>query len=77
MRDWLIEIREKLGVSQYKAAEMCGISQSYISAIELGTRNVPVPTAKKIAAAFEFDWQRFYEDEDTPSGCSNSAVERE
>lgn len=66
MRGWLIEIREKLGVSQYKAAEMCGISQSYISAIELGTRDASVKTAKKIGKAYGFNWERFFEDEDTP-----------
>lgn len=67
MRPWLKEIREKKGISQYKAADICGISQSYYGAVEVGTRDVPVHTAKKIASAFGFDWQRFYEDEKTPT----------
>ena len=63
MRLWLKEIREQRGISQYKAADICGISQSYYGAVEVGSRNVPVHTAKKIASAFEFDWQKFYENE--------------
>lgn len=72
MREWLKAIREKKKLSQYKAAELCGISQSYYAAVEVGTRNVPVPTAKKIAAALGFDWQRFYEDEKTPDRNSQA-----
>lgn len=63
MRPWLKEIREQKGISQYKAAAICGISQSYYGAVEVGARNVPVHTAKKIASAFGFDWQRFYEND--------------
>lgn len=72
MRDWLKKIRTEQGISQYKAAANCGISQSYYAAVEVGTRNVPVPTAKKIAAALGFDWQRFYEDEKTPDRSSQA-----
>lgn len=61
MRDWLIVIRKKAGMPQYKVAAEVGISPSYYSAIELGTRNLRVPTAKKIAAVLGFEWQRFYE----------------
>ena len=67
MRDWLKEIRKRKGMTQRDAAIASGICRSYYSAIEEGTRNVPVPTAKKIAAALGFDWQRFYEDEKTPT----------
>lgn len=65
MRPWLKEIRKEHGMSQYAAAKNSGISQSYYAAVEVGTRNVPVATAKKIAGALGFDWQRFYEDEKT------------
>lgn len=67
MRSWLKDIRREHGMSQYAAANNSGISQSYYAAVEIGTRNVPVLTAKKIAAALGFDWQRFYEDEKTPA----------
>lgn len=63
MRDWLIEKRAKLKLSQNKLAEMCGVSQSYISAIENGERNVPVHTAKKIASVLCFEWTEFFKEE--------------
>ena len=65
MRKWLAEIREAKGLSQYKAAELAGISQSYYAAIETGGRGKPlsVDIAKKIAEALDFDWQLFYPDE--------------
>lgn len=67
--EWLINIRKKNGMSQENIASKCGISRQYYSFIEAGKRGakLPVPTAKKIAAALGFEWQRFYEDEKTPT----------
>ena len=64
MRQWLVTMREKKGISQYKAADLAGISQSYYAAIETGARGKPlsVDIAKKVATALGFDWQRFYEE---------------
>jgi len=58
--DWLKQNRTDRGLSTYRAAALCDISQSYYYAIESGKRGVPVSTAKRIARAFGFDWQRFY-----------------
>lgn len=69
MKKWLEEIRKRQGLTTYTVASNAGISQSYYSAIENGSRGCPVPTAKKIAAALGFDWKRFYEDEE---GGSNA-----
>lgn len=63
MRNWLTALRKARGMTQAKLAKAAGISQNYLSAIEVGQRNVPVSTAKRIASALGFDWQRFYEDE--------------
>lgn len=62
MREWLIEIRKSKKLSQYKAAQLSGISQSYYAAIEVGSRGNPlnVDVAKKIASALGFQWTRFY-----------------
>jgi transcriptional regulator with XRE-family HTH domain len=60
-RKWLVELRKKKGWTQKVCAEKAGISESYIEALELGTRNAPVHTAKKVAAALGFDWQQFFE----------------
>lgn len=61
MRTWLIEIRKAKCLSQCQVATICGISRQYYGFIESGNRNVPVPTAKKIALALGFSWQKFFE----------------
>jgi DNA-binding XRE family transcriptional regulator len=58
--DWLKQFRADCELSTYQAASLCDISQSYYYAIESGKRGVPVDTAKRIARAFGFDWQKFY-----------------
>ena len=63
LRTWLIELRKSKGLTQQQLSAETGLSQNYISSIETGERNTPVWTAKKIAAALDFDWQQFYEDE--------------
>ena len=64
MRDWLVAIRNGKDLSQYEVAAKAGISQSFYASIETEFRGakLPVPTAKKIADALDFPWQRFYED---------------
>ena len=63
MREWLIALRKAKKLTQTQLAEEVGISQSYVTSIENGKRRVPVWTAKKIAAALGFEWQKFYEDD--------------
>lgn len=65
MRTWLIKIRKALGLTIKEAAAKSEISPTMYHYIESGERGakLPVGTAKKIAAAFGFDWQRFYEDD--------------
>lgn len=69
MREWLKEIREKKGLSQYQVAQQAKLSQSYYAGIETGDRGhkLPVKTAKKIAKVLGFDWTKFYEDESKAS----------
>lgn len=61
-RDWLIAIREEVGISQKCISEQVGISQPSYHNIEAGKRGLSVPVAKKIAAVLGFDWTRFYDD---------------
>lgn len=65
MREWLVKIREKQGLSQYDVAAKAGISQSFYSGIELGNRGnkLPVQTAKKIADVLGFEWDMFYKEQ--------------
>ena len=61
MRNWLIEIRKEKNLSQDDVATLCGISRQYYSFIERGDRDCPVKTAKKIADALGFHWEKFFE----------------
>lgn len=63
MREWLIALRKAQGWTQAQLAEATGIAPNYVCLIETGQRKVPVWTAKKIAAALGFEWQKFYEDD--------------
>lgn len=62
-RTWLFDRRNTLGLSTYKVAKKCGISQSFYSGVENGVRDPSVPMAKNIADALGFDWSLFYPDE--------------
>ena len=44
-------IREKLGLTQERLAELSGFSQHYISTLEGGTRNPTIVTVYEIANA--------------------------
>lgn len=58
----LAEIRKNLQLTQEQAAARSGVTRAFYSMIELGLRRPSVENAKKIAAALNFDWTRFYED---------------
>jgi transcriptional regulator with XRE-family HTH domain len=51
-------------MTQEQVAKKAGFSRTYYTRIEEDVRgqNLPVKTAKAIAPALNFDWQRFYED---------------
>lgn len=61
-RGWLKEQRKSVNKTQQDVAGECGISRQLYSFIENGDRGATVPTAKKIADALGFDWQRFYDE---------------
>ncbi len=47
--------RTKLGVSQEKFAEMCGLHRTYISAIECYRRSISLENIQRIADALGVD----------------------
>lgn len=61
MREWLKKIRKDSNRTQREIASAASISQSYYEKIESGDRSVPVSTAKRIANALGFEWQKFYQ----------------
>lgn len=63
-REWLVKKRKQMGLSTYKAARICGISQRHFSAIELGQRNPSVDLAKQMAPLFDENWTKFFDDDE-------------
>lgn len=63
MRTWLKELRVSKKKTQKEIAFLAHISPQYYNYIENGERGdkLPVPTARKIADALEFNWQLFYD----------------
>lgn len=60
MRNWLINIRKNQHLTQIDIAQHVGVTRQLISAIEHNA-NPSIKTAKAIASALNFNWQRFYE----------------
>ena len=66
MRQWLVTIRAKHGLSQAEVAKRAKISQPSLCAIERGDLTPRPLTAMRIASVLGFDWTDFYPKEDTP-----------
>ena len=47
----LREIREKVGVSQEKLAEMAGLHRTYVSSVERGKRNISLINIARLGRA--------------------------
>lgn len=62
-RDWLIEIRSNLNLTQEAVAEKAKISRAYYTEIETGSKNPSVKSAQKIAEALNFEWPIFFEND--------------
>ena len=60
--EWLKEKRREAQKTQEEVARAAQVSQPSYANIEAGRRTPSVPTAKRIAAALGFEWQRFYEE---------------
>lgn len=65
VRVWLKERRQKANFTQDEIAELTGISRSYYTHIEQGTKTPSVQVAKRIAHALTFQWVLFFEDDET------------
>ena len=63
IRQWLRDMRTAQGMSQKGVANLVGISQPSYHQIESGENNPSVDTAKKIADVLQFEWPRFYQDD--------------
>ena len=75
MRTWLVDIRKSKGISQYEAANLLHMSQSYYAAIEVNARqkDMDISIMEKLAAAFEISIQKIVEAESKYRAERNSA----
>ncbi len=48
-------IRERIGISQEKLAELAGLHRTYISSVERGKRNISLVNIRQIADALNVD----------------------
>ena len=49
----LREIRERVGVSQEKLADLAGLHRTYVSSVERGKRNISLVNIEKLAQALD------------------------
>lgn len=61
-RQWVIDSREKKGLSQEKLAKMCNVTQMTISNVESGRRRPSPELAKKLAKILKIKWTKFYDE---------------
>lgn len=61
-REWLIQKRNKLNLTQQEVADLSNVSRPYYTMIEQGIRNPSVPSSKAIAKTLSFDWTYFFEE---------------
>lgn len=63
MREWLKGYRHARRMTQEEVSLLSGISRSYYTCIEQGTKTPSVEVAKKIAKSLRFDWVIFFNDD--------------
>lgn len=56
--------RQKIGLSQEKFAEKCGLHRTYISAIECFRRSISLENIQKIADALNIETYKLFLEED-------------
>ncbi len=64
MREWLIEFRKTMNLTQKQVAEKCNITRQMVSAIENGEATPSVTVSKALAKTLNFNWTRFFDTED-------------
>lgn len=60
----LRKYRNKLGVSQEKFAEMCGLHRTYISDVERFQRSIALDNVQKVADALGIETYRLFIEEE-------------
>ncbi|MFA9459086.1 helix-turn-helix transcriptional regulator [Halalkalibacter sp. AB-rgal2] len=63
MRIWLKQIRERNKMTHEQVAKKSGISRSFYTHIENGTKDPGVTVAKALGNSLDFNWTLFFESE--------------
>lgn len=76
-RDWLKELRRRLGMTQKAVADRFGMSQSYYCLIESGKRGskLCLKTARKLAEIFNISIEEIFELEEETEKANCDAKE--
>ncbi len=69
------ELRRSRGISQKQLAELTGLSQSFISTIERGEKNISINSLKKICSALGMSLSEFFNRDNLHNG-SNSVINK-
>lgn len=54
-------LRKKLGLSQEKFAELCGLDRTYITSLENGKRNISIVNLEKITKSLNISLKDFFD----------------
>ncbi|MCK0470388.1 helix-turn-helix transcriptional regulator [Halalkalibacter sp. APA_J-10(15)] len=73
MRDWLLQKRLDLKLTQEEVADKAGIARTTYASIEQGFRNPSVNVSKRISQVLLFEWIIFFEEKCHESCKNNSA----
>lgn len=72
-RQWLIDLRNEMDLTQEQLAERAGVERSTLTKAENGS-SVSIKTAKKIASAVGCSWTIFFEGNCDVSGHNNQSA---
>ena len=56
-------LRQQMGISQMKLAELAQLDRTYITSVENGKRNISIINLEKIAAALNVSLKEFFNNE--------------
>jgi DNA-binding XRE family transcriptional regulator len=74
-KSWAIRVLERrhfFGLSQTQLAELAGVTQQAVSAIETGAANPRIATARKIALALRTDLETLFPGSPVPDSPADS-----
>lgn len=76
----ITELREQVGITTNKLANQCGLSQSFVRAVELGEKGITVENLKLICDTLHISLRDFFDVPDegiyTVDDCLQAQIQR-